>query len=217
MSIAEKTPKPGWRRRPEARPDDILDAALDAFVKKGFSGATVAEIARGAGLSQGALYRYFPSKEDMLRALIRRSVTPVAAHAASLMENAEDDPAGALRMAVSFMGEAMSDPRRFAVPRLIIAEAGNFPELAEFYREEVIEVGLGALQRLIRAGVTQGQFRDVDPQAAARSIIGGLMLHMVWMTTFARADDPPLPGNIMAQHHLDIILNGMRADGGKPK
>jgi len=211
MSAVSESDRPRWRRRAEARPDDILDAALGCFVKTGFAGARVEDIARRAGLSKGAVYRYFDSKEAMLRALIKREVSPVAARAAELMDGAADDPEGALRVAASFIGDAMRDPRRFAAPRILIAEAGNFPELARFYREEVLDVGLGALQRLIRAGVERGVFRPVDPQTAARSIMGAFVLHMIWLTTFARSDDPPLPTNILAAGHLDIVLEGLLA------
>ena len=61
------------RRRPEARPDEILDAALSVFAEQGFTAARVEDIARRAGLSKGAVYLYFPSKEAMLNALVEQS------------------------------------------------------------------------------------------------------------------------------------------------
>lgn len=211
MSMSDDAPEPRWRRQAEIRPDAILDAAQDQFLKKGFAGARVEDIAHGAGLSKGAVYRYFDSKEAMFKALVRRAVSPIARAAAERMD-AGGDPEATLREAAAIFGAAMSDHSRFAVPRLILAEAGAFPEHTRFYREEVVDVGLGALTRLIRHGIDRGVFRNADPDVAARSLMGALMLHMIWLTTFASEDEAAaLPIQDLAARHVDLLLKGLKA------
>lgn len=61
---------PKFRRRAEARPDEVLDAALEQFMAKGFAATRVEDIAKAAGLSKGAVYLYFPSKQALLEGLV---------------------------------------------------------------------------------------------------------------------------------------------------
>jgi AcrR family transcriptional regulator len=72
-----ETPKK-FRRRAEARPDEVLDAALAVFVEKGYAAAKMDEVARRAGVSKGTVYLYFPSKEALIEAIVRRAVAPIA-------------------------------------------------------------------------------------------------------------------------------------------
>src|SRR5262245_50227387 len=181
---ARKTPAGGragrkWERRAEARPDELLDAALDEFIARGFDGARVEDIARRAGLSKGAVYLYFRSKEDLLRALIQREVAPVLANLGK-MARAADDPRAALHLLARVGGAAISKARFTAIPLLVIAVANRFPELAEFYRDEAVAHGKGGIEALIRRGIKLGQFRKVDPHAAARALIGGLLFEALW-------------------------------------
>ena len=115
------------RRRPEARPDEILDAALSVFVEQGFTAARVEDIAKRAGLSKGAVYLYFPSKEAMLEALVEQSAARVADALSDLAEaGAELDPEVALRTGLRMALSTLSQPEISAAPRLILAEAARF-------------------------------------------------------------------------------------------
>ncbi len=202
---------PRWRRRAEARPDDILDAAEACFLEEGYAGATVERIARGAGISKGAVYLYFESKEAMLVALIRRSVAKLAEAAAARLDaqGQDEDPVTALREAGGLFRAVLADPHMFAAPRIVLAEAGRFPQLAEIYRREVIDVAMPAAVRLIRRGQEQGVFRAVDPQVAARSLIGGVLVQALWRSVFARDDEPAPDPEAFIETHLDIVLNGL--------
>jgi AcrR family transcriptional regulator len=209
---------PRWRRRAEARPDDILDAARECFLEEGYSGATVERIARGAGLSKGAVYLYFESKEAMLVALIRRSVRMVAEAAAARLdaqgeagEGAGGDPVAALREAAGQFGALLADPKMFAAPRIVLAEAGRFPQIAELYRREVLDIAMPAIARLVERAKATGAFRDVDARVAVRSLVGGMFVEALWRSYFAQAGEPaPAPQDFIAAH-LDIVLNGLCA------
>ena len=199
------------QRRADARPDEILNAAAHCFLECGFTGAKVEHIAAGAGLSKGAVYLYFKSKEDMLRALIERGVKHVAQAAADRFDTDEGDPVRTLKDAARIFAQILSRPELFAVPRIVIAEAGNFPEIALMYRDEVIEVAKGALVRLIERGQATGAFIQVNPQVAVRSLLGAVIMQMIWRTTFERPGETPLDPEVLAAGHVDIVLNGLWA------
>ncbi len=197
------------QRRADARPDEILNAAARCFLACGFSGAKVEHIAAGAGLSKGAVYLYFKSKEEMLRALIERGVKRVARTAADRLDTDNGDPIQALKEAAGIFAQVLSKPELFVVPRIVIAEAGNFPEIARLYRDEVIDVGKGALERLIKRGQVAGVFVQMDPQVVVRSLIGPFIMQMIWRTTFERPGEETLDPEALVSGHLDIVLNGL--------
>lgn len=205
--------RPRWRRRAEARPGDILDAARACFLEDGYAGATMERIARRAGLSKGAVYLYFESKEAMLRALIQRSVKALAEAVAARLDAGANtsDPVGALTEAARTMRAILADPDMFAAPRIVLAESARFPELADLYRREVMDIILPAAVRLIERGQASGAFRKVDPYVASRSLAGGIFVQALWQAVFARDGDATPDPDAYIAAHLDIVLNGLCA------
>lgn len=208
MTKSQKSPPRKFRRRAEARPDEVLDAALDIFIAKGFAAARVEDIARAAGLSKGAVYLYFPSKVAILEALVRRAIVPLVQHAGALALTRESDPRQALILVLSFIARSLAEPRNAAIPRLILSEAGTFPELAAMYRREVVDPGLAVLAGLISRGIETGVFRAVDPALAVRNAIGPLIVNALMAQIFGF--DPPDPERFI-KAHIDVLLNGLAA------
>lgn len=213
VSRAEEGPK--WRRKPEKRPDDILNGALIEFRARGYVGARIEDIAKHAGLSKGTVYLYFSSKEEMLKELIRRTVKPIAERLKSIAEHAakenSDEPASkVLKDMVMLVGQGLSNRKVAAIPLVIIGEAGNFPEHADFYRRQVIEVSMGALASVIKRGIDRGEFKPIDPGFAVRSLMGLLLMQVIWNGVFARDSDPAMSIEDLLQNHLNIFLDGMR-------
>ena len=68
---------PRWERRKESRPAELIAAALDLFVERGFAATRLDEVAARAGVSKGTLYLYFDSKEDLFKAVIRETIVPL--------------------------------------------------------------------------------------------------------------------------------------------
>lgn len=202
--------KPRWRRRADERPDEILDAALGAFTEQGFDAARVEDIARRAGISKAGLYLYFDSKEEILRGLIEREVAPIARMVRDLAENGLDDPLGTLRGLIGAFVTVTAQPRVGSVPRIVLSIAARFPEIGAFYRESVIEEGLGALIRLHRAGVEKGVFRDCDSTMAARAVIGPILLYVLW-TQVLGGDPGEMSARERAEAQIDLLLHGLAA------
>lgn len=202
------------RRRKEARPGEILEAALALFTERGFSATRLEDIAARAGVSKGTLYLYFPGKEAIFTALVRHAVLPNIARVEALAEGWSGPQASLLRRMIELLGGALREERVAAFPKLVIAESGNFPELARQYREEVIERGLGLFARVIAAGVTAGEFRPVDPAHAAKLCVAPVLLMALWRTCLARGDEPPLDAAGLVEAHLTTLLRGLAAEGG---
>src|SRR5688572_17919117 len=204
-------------RRPEARPDEILDAALAVFSEQGFAGARVEDIAARAGLSKGAVYLYFDSKHDMLKALVRRLADRVMGAAEFVVNADHGDAEQTLRTLLAFMGAQLADPTVSAAPRLIIAEAQRFPEIAAFYRDTVLVRAQRLLARLIDLGVAQGTFRDVDRAVAIRCCAGPMLVHMLFSTVFHDPNNPGPAPEVIGAGIADMILNGLKKkDGPSP-
>ena len=202
---------PKFRRRAEARSDEVLDAALDLFIEQGFAATRVDDIARRAGISKGAVYLYFPSKEAILEGLVRRAIVPIASHALSFVENYDGDPRLVITMVMKMLATKLSDPRLLAIPKLIVREVIGFPELAAMYRREVLDKVMPVLEGLIKKGVEQGYLRQVDPHLTIRSIIGPVMLHVAMAEIFGITPPDGLALDRLIDNHLTILFDGLSA------
>ncbi len=204
--LASQQPK--WRRRAESRPDEILDAALEIFERDGFDAARVEDIAKAANLSKAGVYLYFEAKDAILRGLIEREVAPVARNLRAVAEAGINDPVGAMRMIAAALTGLASDKRKFAVPRLVLSLAGRYPDIAIYYRENVVEQGLAAVSALLEAGVTSGVFRPFNTDIAARMFLGPIFLHGFY-THVLLGDPGPLDAEQRVEAHTDILLQGL--------
>ncbi|PWC39090.1 TetR/AcrR family transcriptional regulator [Azospirillum sp. TSO35-2] len=211
-------PAPRWRRRKDARPQEIVAAAMDVFTERGFAAARLEEVAARAGVSKGTLYLYFPSKDDLFKAVIRAAILPNLEQAEALVAGAPGPCFPLLERLLRMVAGLIATTRAAAIPRLVIAEAGNFPELAAFYHREVIRRGFGLLAALLRRGIDRGEFRPVDIDHTVRLIVAPLLMSAVWRTSFDGVDgNAPLDVPALVGTHLDhlrrVLLRG-GPDGG---
>lgn len=211
MNEMQNNRGPKFRRRAEARPDEVLDAALALFIEKGFAATRVDDIAKAAGLSKGTVYLYFPSKEALLEALVRRAILPIADSALATLHDYEGDPRIVLGVVMKMLAVRLSDPKIIAMPKLIFREVMGFPELAQMYRREVLDRVIPAVEGLIRKGVEQGYLRQVDPSLTIRSIIGPLMLHVAMAEIFGLMPEGGLHMDKLVDNHLTILFDGLSA------
>ena len=205
------TRTPSHRRQPEARPEQILEAALTVFGEQGFAAARVEEIARRAGLSKGTLYLYFPSKEAMLNALIEQSAGALARSVEQhVARSAAQDPEAALRGLLRILVTAVSSPTISAAPRLVLTEAHRFPELAAFYRSHVLDIVRRSMRALLAAGKAGGVLRDVDADAFMRVVGGAGIAHMALTNIFDLHPETLTDPADLADAIADILLYGLK-------
>jgi AcrR family transcriptional regulator len=209
--IAQNALGPKWTRKPQARPNEVLDAALDLFARNGFASTRMEDIAKAAGLSKAAIYLYFPSKTDVFKALVEARIVTLRDEIAAHVADMKHDPVAGLREVVRLWAISNTDPRMVAVPRIVLAEAGRFPDLAEFYHRVVISQTQQVLVGLIEAGIKSGLFRPLDPKVVARALVAPMLFEMLRRQAFeAEGDDISL---VDLSHTLfDLFLGGILAN-----
>jgi len=219
---AQPTPSgdapPKRERRKEARPGELLDAALALFVEKGFAATRVEEVAARAGVSKGTLFLYFPSKEELFKAVVR--------------ENAGRHLTDAFREMAGFTGSSAELLRKFlhrwwtqyggtpaaGLTKLMVSEAANFPELAQYYQDEVVGPSHELLRRVVRRGIERGEFRPVDVPQLVHLIVAPLVQMATWRYSLApccpsaQQIDPPA----LIELHADLLVRALSTEKPTP-
>jgi len=218
MSHAEQIPRTtkGWTRRKQARPGEILDAAMQVFAEKGYAAARMEDIAARAGVTKGTIYLYFASKEEVFKSLAREHVGETLTQAVQLAAQYQGTVRDFLTIMLTNMAEKLQRGQIAIFPKIIIGESGNFPELARFWRDEVIDKALGMMAGIIAKGVARGELRDLPPEMVTRLCIAPLILSIIWRTTFARFDDTPFDYQKLFETHIDVLLKGLAPEGSSP-
>ena len=198
-----------WQRRKDARPPEILDSALAVFAQKGFAATRLDDVAAKAGITKGTIYLYFDSKQALFEALARQSVGAQIEQIKAQLAAFPGSTPELLRLVLSTMGHFITTSDRVVLPRLVLAEAANFPKLAEFWRREVIDSGIGLMSGIIRRGIERGEFREIEPQHAARLCVAPMLIIMLWRTTFAQFDETPYDYQGLIEAHLQTLLKGL--------
>lgn len=169
-----------WTRRKHARPGEILDAALDCFVARGFAASKMEDIARAAGVTAGTLYRYFANKEEILKAVIRETFAPTLQEGELLIEHYQGSASELLSTVLALWWRQHGATRLSGIPKLMIAEGNNFPELARFHHEVVIAPGERLIGRALQYGMDRGEFRRMPVEMAVRVVIAPIVMAMLW-------------------------------------
>ena len=227
MTEAPETRTPKFRRRAEALPDEVLDAALRLFAAQGFGHTTVEQVARAAGLSKAAVYLYFPSKTALLAGLVKRAVADmavadmavadmaVADMAVAGMAGFEGDPLAMIAQMLRLVAGRLAALQVMAVPALVLREAAAVPQIVQVYREEVLDRVLPALTAQIARGVAAGQLRAVDPELTVRGVVGPILAHMLLAEVFGIVPEGGLGLDRLVENHLQILLAGLAPQRGE--
>jgi AcrR family transcriptional regulator len=198
------------RRAPNERPAEILEAALALFVEKGFAATRLDDVAARAGLSKAAIYLYFEDKTALFQGVVRQTIAANLLTVEALIR-AHRGPVGELIPRIlDFMASRVEDTPMASIAKLVIAESRAFPEIGRFYLEEVIGRGVPIFEGLIARAVASGEFRKVDPMLTVRSLIGPMLLSIIWKTVFEPIGAEKLDARALARHHADLMLHALR-------
>ncbi|RYY95806.1 MAG: TetR/AcrR family transcriptional regulator [Comamonadaceae bacterium] len=216
-SKAAEAAPPRRERRKEARPGELLDAALDLFVEKGFAATRSEEVAARAGVSKGTLFLYFPSKEELFKAVVRENISGRFAEWNEEFEAFDGSTADMVRYCIRVWWDRLGATRASGITKLIISEARNFPDITAFYQQEVIRPAHELLRRILQRGVARGEFRALDIDYAVFSI-SAPMIFLIMMKhslgACAPQDYPLDPERYMATQ-VEILLQGMCVRNGE--
>lgn len=167
-------------RRKEARPGELLEAALDLFVEKGFAATRVEEVAARAGVSKGTLFLYFASKEDLFKAVVTENIANRFVEWNAELATFPGNSTELLKYAMSSWWERVGATKASGITKLMMSEARNFPELANFYQREVMEPGRALIRKVLQRGIDRGEFRALDLDNAVFSVIAPMIFLMMW-------------------------------------
>jgi AcrR family transcriptional regulator len=212
VNAPEKKPQPRWARRKDARPEEIIAAALDLFVERGYATTRLDDVAARAGVSKGTLYLYFENKEDLFKAVVRGNVLPVLQHGEDLVEKFSGSSTELVRQLVRGWWEMTGSTKIAGIPKLVIAEAGNFPDLAKFYYDEVILRAHSMFRRVLQRGTEAGEFREVDIDHLVHVALAPLVMLAVWRHSFACCEHEQLQPQRYIDSYLDMLLHSLHKE-----
>ncbi|MBY0408644.1 MAG: TetR/AcrR family transcriptional regulator [Burkholderiaceae bacterium] len=204
-------------RRKEARPGELLEAALDLFVEKGFAATRVDDVAARAGVSKGTLFLYFPSKEELFKAVVRENIAGQFTQWNAELETFVGTTADVLRHCYQVWWERIGSTKAAGITKLMISEAQNFPEIALFYQNEVMLPGQALIRRILQRGIARGEFRTVDLDYAVYLVLAPMIFLMMWKNSVGACvpDAPQLSPEKYIDTQVTNILFGLcvRPDG----
>jgi AcrR family transcriptional regulator len=209
--------EPRFERRKDARPGEILDAALELFVERGFAATRLEDVAQRAGVSKGTVYLYFDGKEELFKAVVRSGIVRAIEEAEQTVAGYEGSSAELLRALVAGWWQYIGSTKLSGIPKLMISEAQNFPELARFYYAEVIQRGSRLFETAIGRGITRGEFRPVNVDHTVRAVMAPLIMRTILQHSFlpcAGGDSFDAPAYFDSM--LDLVLNGLRSSVDRP-
>jgi AcrR family transcriptional regulator len=199
-------------RRKEARPGELLDAALDLFVEKGFAATRAEEVAARAGVSKGTLFLYFPSKEDLFKAVVRENISGRFQEWNQEFERFEGDTPDMLRLFMRMWWERIGASRASGITKLIIGEARNFPDIAAFYQQEVILPGQALIRNILQRGVDRGEFKVLDMDYALFCVTAPMVFLIMMKHSLGACCAPkdyPLDPERYVTSQVETLLHGL--------
>jgi AcrR family transcriptional regulator len=205
------TAPPRWQRRKDARPAEIIESALNLFVDRGYAATRLGDVAKSAGVTKGTVYLYFANKEELFKAVVRETVLPELEVAESLIHDHQGKWADLLHTLIERWAQRMTRGKSSCVSKLMIAEAANFPELAEFYVAEVVTRSRRLFADVIERGIAAGEFRKVDVNLASRAITAPMLMVNIWYHSFSFCDPDSVPVDRYADFHCELLMQGLEA------
>jgi len=211
VATAHSSQEPRWRRLPEERPRQIIEAALDIFSERGLVAARLEDIAKAAGVSKGTIYLYFPNKEALFCEMIRQMIGDSIAQAQDRYATSAESATDQLREYMTALWGYLRSPLFEKLHRIVTGDLQNYPALLEFFMEEVPQRSMEVEAGIIRRGIASGEFRPVDADAAARMLHALFIQHSPWCAQRERIPFVAhLSDTAVADQILDFVLHALQ-------
>lgn len=182
------------------------------FVKSGYAGTRLEDVAKRAGVSKGTLYLYFSSKEELFKAVVRENILPMIGEAEQVFAQYQGSSIDLFRYFILGWWERIGDTKLSGIGKLMMSEAGNFPEIARFYHAEIITRSTAMITNLLDRGIASGEFRKVDTFQTAQLIKAPMMMMMLWQHFYSACQIEPIPPKEYLENFIDIYLRGLLND-----
>jgi hypothetical protein len=130
------------------------------------------------------------------------------------MVSAHDGPSVELLRRIAARVKQLIASDITAIPKLVLAESGNFPAIAQLYAEEVAKRGMGVLEGVLARGIERGEFRPLDPHCVLPVFMGPFLLLALWRQSLGRHTDIQFDPQKVIETHLGIFLRGLSPGAG---
>jgi AcrR family transcriptional regulator len=201
--------EPRWTRRKHARPEEITAAALESFVERGYAATRLEDVATRAGISKGTLYLYFANKEELFKAVVREALVARLVEFQSQIGKFQGSSTELLRLVFKNWWERIGSTPISGIPKLILSEARNFPEIARFYVDEVVRPGRETLAAVIQRGIERGEFRAVDVDATAHLLAAPMLMISLWRNALEPCCDEKIDPHTLLEAHVEMLSRGL--------
>lgn len=201
-----------WVRRKETRPQELVSAALDLFVARGYAATRLEDVASAAGVSKGTVYLYFASKEALFKAVIQENLLPVLAEGEAFIDTFEGTSEALLHEILMGWWERIGESPASGLTKLLIAESGNFPDLVQYYSVEVIERYDRLFASILARGVARGDFRETDVHQTTLALVAPMLFLKMWKHSFGICASKALEPKVFITHMVSLVLYGLLRD-----
>ena len=198
-----------WTRRKEARPQELVAAALNLFVARGYAATRLEDVASAAGVSKGTVYLYFANKEELFKAVVQENLVPALAEGEALIDSFDGTSEALLHEILMGWWELIGESPASGLTKLLMAESGNFPDLAQYYNEEVIERCDRLFARILARGGARGEFRQTDVDMTTLAMTAPMLFLMMWKHSFGPCATRPLEPKAFVTHVVSLMLHGL--------
>jgi len=198
-----------WHRRKAARPQELVAAALELFVERGYAATRLEDVAAAAGVSKGTVYLYFANKEELFKTVVRENMVPALARGVDLVETYEGSTPELLRELLLGWWGLIGATRAAGLTKLIMAESGNFPDIAQFYQDEVMGPGDELFARVLARGVARGEFRETPANPTTTLICAPLVFLMLWQRAFSQVAVQDIDPVAFVDQLIQMLLFGL--------
>lgn len=202
--------KPRWERRKEARPAELIASALELFVEKGYAGTRLEDVAGRAGVSKGTLYLYFQNKEDLFKAVVQENIVARISETADQLARFDGSSGDLIRYLINGWWRDYGSSAAGGIGKLVMAESGNFPEIASYFLEEVIDPWHAMLAKAVDRGIARGEFRKVETDVFVRVMTAPLVMLSLWKRSFGACGTRPIDAELYISTLLDTTLASLR-------
>jgi len=206
---SREPPAKRWVRRKETRPQELVSAALDLFVARGYAATRLEDVASAAGVSKGTVYLYFASKEALFKAVIQENLLPVLAEGEAFIDTFEGTSEGLLHEILMGWWERIGESPASGLTKLLIAESGNFPDLVQYYSVEVIARYDRLFASILARGVERGDFRETDVHQTTLALVAPMLFLKMWKHSFGPCASKALEPKVFITHVVSLVLHGL--------
>jgi AcrR family transcriptional regulator len=213
-AMTAETPK--WNRRKDARPTEIIGAAMTLFAETGFANTKLEDVARRAGVVKGTLYRYFDTKEALFRAVVRHLLTNHLEDVERAASAFEGSLAEFVPMLLTRAAQRLGDDRLPGLARMVLTESRTFPDLAVVWHDELASRMLNLIAGMIAKAQERGEVRPGDPRLYAFSVLGPMVMAILFREVFGSVPTAPDLDKLASQH-AETILRGLGASTPRQK